>query len=355
MTTGSGGQAVTQAYVYPTGNVRPHAPTSVGGQTLGWDQNGNMTSGRGRTFKWDGENRPAWIKMGAGPSAKTTFFDYGPDGGRVRKTSPSAANQNCAATPDTTKTLTFLDIEVVTKPVCANGAWSTETIWTKNVHADAKKVGFGTGSDALFLHRDHLSSVRLVTRGDGAVEERSSFSPYGERARTPAAGTTTTESQGYIGEVDDPETGLLYLNARYYDPQIGRFISPDTMDPLQEGVGTNRYAYSDNDLINKADPNGRSFFKVLSAIFMIVSILVLYLAPASPAIVAAGSSAVMPVANSYYKYTIPVTAAEKAAAAATGAEALAGVGAMGIESGLKVAGPVGAAIGGAVGGFVGGN
>jgi hypothetical protein len=38
-----------------------------------------------------------------------------------------------------------------------------------------------------------------------------------------------------------------------------RFISPDTMDPTIEGVGTNRYAYSGNDPVNKSDPNGHAF------------------------------------------------------------------------------------------------
>ncbi|MGQ3236446.1 RHS repeat-associated core domain-containing protein [Shinella sp.] len=61
------------------------------------------------------------------------------------------------------------------------------------------------------------------------------------------------------GERLDVETGLLYLNARYMDPILGRFISPDDWDPTIEGVGTNRYAYADNDPINKSDPNGHIF------------------------------------------------------------------------------------------------
>jgi hypothetical protein len=51
---------------------------------------------------------------------------------------------------------------------------------------------------------------------------------------------------------------------RYYDPVIGRFLSADTLDPNKPGVGTNRYAYADNDPINKADPNGHGFFAFLS-------------------------------------------------------------------------------------------
>ncbi|MER9683882.1 RHS repeat-associated core domain-containing protein [Mesorhizobium sp. M0184] len=65
-----------------------------------------------------------------------------------------------------------------------------------------------------------------------------------------------------MGERFDPETGLLYLNARYMDPVLGRFISPDDWDPTLPGVGTNRYAYARNDPANKADNNGHAIADV---------------------------------------------------------------------------------------------
>ena len=57
------------------------------------------------------------------------------------------------------------------------------------------------------------------------------------------------------------EAGLQYLNARYYDPSLGIFLQPDWWEVTQEGVGTNRYAYSANDPINKSDPNGHTFWE----------------------------------------------------------------------------------------------
>jgi RHS repeat-associated protein len=62
--------------------------------------------------------------------------------------------------------------------------------------------------------------------------------------------------KGYINERFDPETGLQYLHARYYDPLLGRFLSPDTWNPTLPGVDINRYAYSLNDPINLSDPLG---------------------------------------------------------------------------------------------------
>jgi hypothetical protein len=46
------------------------------------------------------------------------------------------------------------------------------------------------------------------------------------------------------------------LSVSYGSAANARFISPDTMDPTMPGVGTNRYAYSGNDPVNKSDPNG---------------------------------------------------------------------------------------------------
>jgi RHS repeat-associated protein len=66
------------------------------------------------------------------------------------------------------------------------------------------------------------------------------------------------EGKGWLGERFDPETGLQYLNARYYDPELGMFIQPDWFEVTQRGVGTNRYAYSFGDPVNKMDPGGNA-------------------------------------------------------------------------------------------------
>jgi RHS repeat-associated protein len=117
------------------------------------------------------------------------------------------------------------------------------------------------GSAVSFLYRDHLATVKMVTNMSGAVTERTGYAAYGEP--TP----TTSLPKGFIGERPDPETGLLYLNARYYDPALGRFMSPDDWDPTKPGVGTNRYAYAGNDPVNKSDPNGHNWLSdALSAI-----------------------------------------------------------------------------------------
>jgi RHS repeat-associated protein len=94
--------------------------------------------------------------------------------------------------------------------------------------------------------------VKLVTSMSGAVTERLGYAAFGE------AKPATSMPKGFIGERPDVETGLIYLNARYYDPASGLFSSPDDWDPTLPGVGTNRYAYAGNDPVNKSDPNGHA-------------------------------------------------------------------------------------------------
>ena len=155
-------------------------------------------------------------------------YVYGPDGKRLKKISTSGTTLYLGA-----------DVEL------ANG------VWTKYLHADVKVVGTGGAAVTSWLHRDHLASIRKITNASGTVAEATAYKPYGKQT-----GAELTQSKTFIGEKWDPETGLMYLNARYYDPVLARFVTPDDWDPLLLGVGTNRYAYAGNDPVNKSDQNG---------------------------------------------------------------------------------------------------
>jgi len=202
-------------YPVPNGANHPHAPLTAGSRSFTYDANGNTLSDGSRTFTYDGENRATGV---AGVA-----YVYGPDGARLRKTTGTA-------------TTLYLgdDFEF------------SGGVWTKYLTAEAKRIGSVTS----WMHRDHLSSVRLITNAAGAQAERANYLPFGQQF--PAL----SQSKGYIGEKFDPETGLQYLHARYYDPVLGRFLTPDTFDPTDPGVGTNRYAYCFDDPVNCSDPNG---------------------------------------------------------------------------------------------------
>jgi len=63
---------------------------------------------------------------------------------------------------------------------------------------------------------------------------------------------------GFTGHITGTETGLTYMQARYYDPVIGRFLSPDPVGFATGGPGYfNRYAYVMNDPVNAIDPDGK--------------------------------------------------------------------------------------------------
>jgi RHS repeat-associated protein len=81
-------------------------------------------------------------------------------------------------------------------------------------------------------------------------------SPFGEIDDWNVDPAVTEETKGFIGERFDADAGLQYLNARYYDPELGRFIQPDWFEVTAAGVGTNRYSYSANDPVNLMDPGG---------------------------------------------------------------------------------------------------
>ncbi|MER9934333.1 RHS repeat-associated core domain-containing protein [Mesorhizobium sp. M0088] len=217
---------VAGTYTYPAATApRPHAPTSVGANAMAYDANGNLTSDGSRTLVWDEANRLKTVTL----ASNTVNLAYGPDGARAKKSSSFA-------------TTLYPDASVEIDPATPGAE-----IYTRYPHPDIKV----TGTTKAFLHRDHLASVRMVTDALGAIAEATNYATYGERLNT---GFQT--QKGYIGERFDPETGLLYLNARYMDPVLGRFISPDDWDPTLPGVGTNRYAYAQNDPVNKSDPNG---------------------------------------------------------------------------------------------------
>ena len=79
----------------------------------------------------------------------------------------------------------------------------------------------------------------------------------------------------YRGYYYDTDIGLYYLNARYYSPQLRRFISPDDtayLDP-ETVDGLNLYAYCCNDPVNYADPSGHSAFLIAMSILAVAGLI----------------------------------------------------------------------------------
>lgn len=87
-------------------------------------------------------------------------------------------------------------------------------------------------SSTRYLHKDHLGSVDAITNETGALAERLSYDAWGKRrqgngldATAPLTGATT--HHGYTGHEHLDGLGLIHMNARVYDPAIGRFLQAD--------------------------------------------------------------------------------------------------------------------------------
>jgi len=104
-----------------------------------------------------------------------------------------------------------------------------------------------------YLHTDALGTVVAKTDANGNVVERTTFEPYGA-----VVGGAVADGPGYTGHVSDAATGLSYMQQRYYDPEVGLFLSVDPVTAYSEPIGQfNRYRYANGNPYRFTDPDGR--------------------------------------------------------------------------------------------------
>ncbi|MDQ1813295.1 Ig-like domain-containing protein [Massilia sp. CCM 9210] len=249
-------------YVYPAPGasaVRPHAVHNISGVgAFGYDANGNLLTGAGRTISWNSFDMP--IQIGKG--GITANFVYGPEHQRTRQNRSDGTSVVYAGAQ-----------EVESK---ANGELTVKTYWPQGIGVE---IDIGSASTAFhWTHDDHLGSPIGISDQAGNLEEKLAYDAWGKR-RSLTGGTVgqtiagcgalpsgnvtpdcidgKIDNRGYTGHEMLDQLDLVHMNGRVYDPLVARFLSGDPMitDPLN-GQSYNRYSYVLNNPTNMTDPTG---------------------------------------------------------------------------------------------------
>lgn len=204
-----------------------------------YDANGNVISrfdAAGRWyFYWDAENRlvrvvkPGWRPL----SYRTITYSYDALGRRIERRSKTSG----------TESYTY-DGQDVILDQNSSGA---QTTYINGPGIDNKLKLTSGGASSYFL-QDHLGSTIGLTDASGTVTSSATYDGYGRQT-----GALSTR-YGYTGREMDPDTGLMFYRARWYDPQLGRFISEDPIG--FEGGSINLMSYAGNNPLGSTDPSG---------------------------------------------------------------------------------------------------
>ena len=195
------------------------------GQTTG------KTDGLGSTsYQWDGRGRLTQATLANG---QTVSYSYDASGRRASRTQGGS-------------TTTFLyNGPAVVLDRSTDGS-TVDYLGGPGVDNLLRQQSSVTG--AVYFAQDHLGSTVGLMNASGGVVESHHYEPFGE-----STGSSLTR-YGFTGRERDNATGLIYYRARWYDPQIGRFISED---PIGFGGGdVNLYGYAWQNPMNFRDPFG---------------------------------------------------------------------------------------------------
>ena len=204
-----------------------------------------------QTLVWNAENHLSEVQDSAGDMIERYWYDIG--GSRVKKVSGSTTTYTLfghyeeEVSGGSTTTYTFFghyEEEV-------SGGSTTEI---RHYSFGSLRIAVKRGSTLYHLHGDHLGSTSLTTLSSTSVASRAYYAYGAERS---ASGDLKTD-RTFTGQKSDA-SGLLYYNARYYDPTLGTFISPDSLVPNPARVvDYNRFLYARGNPLKYSDPSGHA-------------------------------------------------------------------------------------------------
>ncbi len=266
-TTGTLGSVLnTKTYGY-TNTQWGDLLTSYNGSTITYDAMGNMASYGSKSYSWEGKQL---VEINVMNSLYYTFA-YDENGLRTSKTLTWVSDNTSVATEyyyngsvligmKTGSTVMRFSYDASGNVVSVdysedNGANFTTYYYLRNAQSDIVKLIDGSGNTVVEYTYDSWGKALSVT---GSLSD------------------TLGEDQPfrYRGYVYDEETDLYYLQSRYYDPKIGRFISADVYLSTGQGViGHNSFAYCNNDPVSMIDYDGETAAPVIYEGVKLVTIL----------------------------------------------------------------------------------
>jgi RHS repeat-associated protein len=232
---GAGTSNVVVSATDPSGNTRTNTyqvSASGAGASYTYDPNGNLATKTEGTnvwnYTWDAENRLTQVQDNG---AAIATFAYDPLGRRVQKIAGGV-----------TTNYTYDGAAILRE---LRGATTLKYVQGRRID---EPLAVDDGASLTYFHADALGSIMKTTNVAGAATSSRQYDAWGNLQ-------VGMDQPGYAfsGREWDPETGLYYYRARYYDPKPGRFISED---PIGIEGGINPYIYVEDDPANATDPEG---------------------------------------------------------------------------------------------------
>jgi RHS repeat-associated protein len=231
---------------YPAGGPQPHAVRAAGSRSYSYDAAGNAIVAGQFRLEYDSENRLVKVSA-ADPSTHTEFY-YDGTGARVAKQVNTRVQHPGASDVISGRDFYYLGGRLVCDP----------SQCTKFILAGEQPVAARTANGAIFyLMTDTVGSSVRVEDDSEAKLRASAFLPFGALA-DPDLEAFPGDVYRFLDRELDSLTGFYDLGSRYYDPELGRFLSPDSRVPsLLNPQLLNRFSYSGNNPYTLSDPNGQ--------------------------------------------------------------------------------------------------
>ena len=242
-TTGTlGSVQSTISYGYTDANWKDKL-TSYGGNQISYDLSGNMLSDGTWTYTWK-HGRELASMSGNGTAWS---FTYGADGMRTKREGSMGKTYNYV----------YNGSQLTRMTVAGNTL-------TFTYDAAGTPVSVKLNNTVYYYETNLQGDVTAIVDGNGEIVAYYNYDAWGKDLSEEDSNSVivvntigTLNPLRYRGYVYDTETGLYYLQTRYYDPEVGRFINSDILVSTGQGLlGNNMFAYCLNNPTNYSDPSG---------------------------------------------------------------------------------------------------